>query len=82
MSGVDPTDAEIAAATRKQYRIVLVLGKFRVVERGNLEMKIALGGSTTMTVHNLPPNADVKAGDILTFYTEVLYAEPKPPSVQ
>ena len=79
---MEPTEAEIAAATRKPLRLVLVLGKFRVTERENMKLKIALGGSTTMTVHNLPPNADVKAGDILTFYTEVLYAEPKPTSVQ
>ena len=76
---MEPTEAEVA--TKKQLRLVLVLGKFRVLERENLQMKIALGGSTTMTV-TLPPQADVKAGDILTFYTEVLYAEPKPPSVQ
>jgi hypothetical protein len=44
-------------------------------------MKVALGGSTTMTVL-LPEVADVKAGDILTFYTEVLYAKPKEPPIQ
>lgn len=54
-----------------QSRLVLVIGKYRVTERQNKLMKIALGGSTTMTV-TLPDRADVKAGDILTFYTEVL----------
>ena len=54
-------------------RIVLVLGKFRVMEREEHLMKIALGGSTTMTV-TLPDHADVKAGDLLTLYTEVLFA--------
>lgn len=29
-----------------------------------------------MTV-TLPPGADVRAGDLLTLYTEVLYANPK-----
>lgn len=58
--------------TENPLRLVLVLGKFRVTERENLQIKIALGGSTTMTV-TLPDRADVKAGDILTFYTEVLY---------
>lgn len=56
-------------------RLVLNLGKYRVTERENLQMKLALGGSTTMTV-TLPPHADVKAGDLLTLYTEVLYAKP------
>lgn len=62
-------------------RLILSLGKFRVISRQNLQMKIALGGSTTMTV-SLPPHADVKEGDILTLYTEVLYAQPKQPSIQ
>ena len=70
-------------ALRKPLRLVLVLGKFRVLEREANLMKLALGGSTTMTV-TLPDRADVKAGDLLTLYTEVLYkhAEPKPPSIQ
>ena len=70
-------------ALRKSLRLVLVLGKFRVIERHDAEMKVALGGSTTMTI-TLPPSADVKAGDLLTFYTEVLYkhAEPKQPPIQ
>ena len=66
---------------KKPLRLVLVLGKFRVLERENLQMKVALGGSTTMTI-SLPPQADVKAGDLLTFYTEVLYAQPKQAPVQ
>lgn len=62
-------------------RLVLVLGKFRVIERTANMMKVALGGSTTMTC-TLPDYADVKDGDILTFYTEVLYAHPDGPSIQ
>lgn len=57
--------------TENKMRYVLILGKFRVTERTESQMKLALGGSTTMTVA-LPPRADVKAGDILTLYTEVL----------
>ena len=68
-------------ALRKQTRLVLVIGKYRVTERENLQMKLALGGSTTMTV-TLPEYADVRAGDLLTLYTEVLYAKPSQPSVQ
>ena len=68
-------------STPSQMRFILQLGKYRVTERTEAQMKLALGGSTTMTV-SLPPNVDVKAGDILTLYTEVLYANPKPPPVQ
>ena len=69
------------AALVKPLRLILQLGKFRVIERENLSMKLALGGSTTMTV-TLPEYADVKSGDLLTLYTEVLYAKPSQPSVQ
>ena len=77
----DPSDAEMSAALRKPFRMVLVLGKFRVSERTSAMMKLELGGSTTMTV-TLPPHADVKAGDLLTLYTEILYAQPEQPPVQ
>ena len=72
---MEPTETEMTAALRKPFRMVLVLGKFRVSERTSAMMKLELGGSTTMTV-TLPPHADVKAGDLLTLYTEILYAEP------
>ena len=62
--------------TQNPLRLVLNLGKYRVLERTGVVMKLALGGSTTMTIH-LPPHADVRAGDILTLYTEVLYSAPK-----
>jgi hypothetical protein len=75
---MEPTEDSL----RKAYRLILKLGKFRVLERSEFTMKIALGGSTTMTVSDpILTQADVKAGDILTLYTEVLYANPKPPSV-
>ena len=77
----DPTEAEMTAALRKPFRMVLVLGKFCVSERTEAAMKVELGGSTTMTV-TLPPHADVKAGDLLTLYTEILYAQPEQPPVQ
>jgi hypothetical protein len=62
-------------------RLLLVLGKFRVIERQHNLMKVALGGSTTMTV-TLPEDADVHEGDILTLYTEVPYADPRSTPVQ
>ena len=65
----------LEAAVRKPLRLILQLGKYRVLERNHNLMKIALGGSTVMTV-SVPDRADVKAGDLLTFYTEVLLNEP------
>ena len=74
---MEPTQTKVG-------RYILTLGKYRVLERSETQMKIALGGSTTMTV-TLPSNAniDVRTGDLLTFYTEVLVnANPQPPSIQ
>jgi hypothetical protein len=64
-----------------KQRLILSLGKFRVTERQNNLMKVALGGSTTMTVL-LPDGVDVRAGDLLTLYTEVFYAKPVQPPIQ
>lgn len=69
---MEPTPSALA----KPLRLVLNLGKYRVTERHDTEMKLALGGSTTMTVI-IPPQADVHAGDILTLYTEVLFKHDK-----
>jgi len=57
-----------------QFRYKLVLGKFRVSERSAGAMKVELGGSTTMTV-TIPEHADVRSGDLITLYTEVLRAQ-------
>jgi hypothetical protein len=61
---------ESAKAT---LRAILPLGKARVVDRGPGYFKLALGGSTTMTVqlHNMEMY-DIRDGDLLTLYTEVL----------
>jgi hypothetical protein len=58
----------------KQPHLVLVLGKFPVVKREDRLMTIKLGGTTEMRVM-LPDIADVRDGDILTLYTEVLLAK-------
>lgn len=59
---------------RKPYRLVLNLGKYRVVERHGSKIKISLGGTTTITINNpVLLRSDVVAGDILTLYTEVPY---------
>ena len=71
---MEPFDAE-------GLRLRLVLGKYRVTERTSVHFKVALGGSTTMTVP-LMEGMDVREGDILTLYTEVPYARPKSTPVQ
>jgi hypothetical protein len=71
----------IESKVKNKNRYILNLGKYRVLERTETHMKLALGGSTVMTV-SLPPQADVRTGDILTLYTEVLYANPNKSSVQ
>lgn len=59
-------------------RVVLALGKYRIVERSPSGFKLALGGSTTMTVGILNmQHFDIRDGDILTLYTEVLLAQPR-----
>lgn len=78
---IEPPQGEVVPRSAKRY--TLELGKYRVIERTAGSMKIALGGSTTMTVL-LPENAgiDVRTGDILTLYTQVLYANPQQTPVQ
>lgn len=72
-------------------RIRLVLGKFRCTEvrKGDTgyTAKIALGGSTTMTAIIPYDYVDIREGDLLTFYTDVLTkgtadAPPLPPPIQ
>lgn len=67
MSGLEP----------KRLRAVLPLLKGRIVDRGDFGFKIAIGGSTTITVKLPNPQLyDIRDGDVLTLYTEVLYAKP------
>lgn len=66
----------------RQLRLRVILGKYRVIERSGPILKVALGGSTTMTWYDTPDVADVRAGDWITLYTEVYYAQPQPTSVQ
>ena len=65
-------------STQKQMRAVLTLLKGRVIDRGDFGFKIAIGGSTTITVNlNHPHLYDIRDGDMLTLYTEVLLAKPQ-----
>ena len=66
----------------KPTRLVLPLMKARVVERTNDSMKIHIGGSTTVTVKMDMEHVGVRVGDILTLYTEVLYAVPEATPIQ
>jgi hypothetical protein len=64
--------AENTTGIRAQF----ILGKARVVDRGPGYFKIAIGGSTTITVMCEMPLYDIRDGDLLTLYTEVLIAKP------
>lgn len=65
----------------KQLRLTLVLGKFPVTEVSRAfrgwRMKVQLAGTTTATFENIPDIADIRVGDLLTLYTEVLTKEHK-----
>lgn len=56
-----------------QLRATLILGKYRVTERQADGFRLNLGGTTEMNVKfaDVQLNYDVRAGDLLTLYTEV-----------
>ena len=62
----------------ERFRLRLILGKFQVEEvmpgTMGLMMSLDLGNSIKMVI-DIPLQADVKRGDRLTFYTEVLSKE-------
>lgn len=58
-------------------RAIWPLLKARVVECTEGSVKLAIGGSTTITVTHDMRLYDVREGDLLTLYTEVLLAKPK-----
>ena len=68
---------------KTSMRAILPLLKARVIDRSPTGFKIAIGGSTTITI-DLPNVGmyDIRDGDILTLYTEILYAKPGSTSVQ
>ena len=61
----------------KGFRAVLPLGKARVVDRGSDYFKLAIGGSTTITISTNMDLYDIHDGDLLTLYTEVMLAKHK-----
>lgn len=62
---------------QKQVRVILPLGKARIVDRGPTYFKMAIGGSTTITVDCNMSAFDIRDGDLLSLYTEVLLANAK-----
>lgn len=56
----------------KQLRAILPLLKARVADRGPGYFKLTIGGSTTITVDCKMEMYDIRDGDLLTIYTEVL----------
>lgn len=66
---------------KDRFRYRLILDKFQVtkIEHGTLGQRVTLnlGHSVTATIPDVPAEADVQVGDLLTFYTEVL-ARSKP----
>lgn len=68
---------EMTLSTDQSLRAILPLGKGRVIDRGDWGFKLAIGGSTTITVSLAHmQHYDIKDGDLLTLYTEVLLAKP------
>jgi len=61
----------------KQFRAILPLGKARVIDRGPDFFKLTIGGSTTITISTNMDLYDIRDGDLLTLYTEVLLSAPK-----
>lgn len=66
----------------KRPRIIFPLLKARVIDRGPTSFKLAIGGSTTITIDCQMSLYDIRDGDLLTLYTEVLLAQPSKPPVQ
>lgn len=59
----------------RSLRAIWPLLKARVVERTETGIKLAIGGSTTITISHDMRLYDVREGDLLTLYTEVLLAK-------
>lgn len=60
----------------RSLRAILPLLKARVVDRGPTHFKLAIGGSTIITITCNMPALDIRDGDLFTLYTEVPLAHP------
>ena len=71
--------------TQEPLRYRIILGKFQVkaVDKGlgGCRMTVALPNSVSL-IADMPVNADVHVGDLITLYTEVLRAEPSESPIQ
>lgn len=62
--------------TKSSLRAVLPLGKYRVTKIEGNNVTIHMGGTTNMTVTLVNIEMyDIRVGDLLTYYTEVLFKE-------
>lgn len=59
----------------KRMRVVFPLLKARVVDRGPTYFKLAIGGSTTITIDCDMHLYDIRDGDLMTLYTEAILAQ-------
>lgn len=57
-------------------RAILPLIKARIIDRGPDYFKLHIGGSTTITVNCNMDLYDIRDGDLLTLYTEVMIRKP------
>ena len=66
-------------------RLRLILGKFQVIDKNTgligFVASIKLGSGVVMQM-DCPPQADLRIGDWLTYYTECPYAQPSPTPIQ
>ena len=53
-------------------RVIMPLLKAHVTARGPDYFKLSIGGSTTITVNCQMEMYDIRDGDLLTLYTEVM----------
>lgn len=61
--------------TRRRYQ--LILGKFPVVEINDHVIVLRISDSPPLFIRTtVPANTDVRLGDLLTLYTEVLSERP------
>jgi hypothetical protein len=65
-------------SAKNSMRVVFPLTKARVVAVDSAEFRLAIGGSTTITVRPADMSLfDIRDGDLLTLYTEVLLKPPQ-----
>jgi hypothetical protein len=64
-----------------QTPLKVFVGEFEVVQISGRSITVHLGNNVHATIH-LPLDHEVKTGDKLPFFTELMYAYPERTSVQ